>query len=255
MSGIENAPPPFAAPSPGLDAVIRVRRQSFSLGVDLMVDAGRVLVILGPNGAGKSTVLQTIAGAVDLEAGHIKVAGRVLDDRSSHVREPTSTRHIGFVFQDYLLFPHLTVEHNVAFGLRASGMPRAEAHERAATWLDRFGISALAHRRPSEISGGQAQRVALARALATDPGVLLLDEPLAALDVEVRDDVRADLAVHLREFPGVTVVVTHSLADATALADEVIVLEAGRVTQRGTVADLQREPATPYVARLVRAAD
>jgi len=251
MSGIANARPPLAAA--GLDAVIRVRRGDFALGVDLRVEAGAVLVVVGPNGAGKSTILLALAGAVDLDAGHIRVGGRVLDDHAARVHEPMARRNVGIVFQDYLLFPHLSVEHNVAFGLRARGMARAEAASRASEWLERFALAELAQRRPAEISGGQAQRVALARALATDPGVLLLDEPLAALDAEVRDDVRADLAQHLRAFGGVTVVVTHSLEDARVLADRVIVLEAGRVTQSGTVAELEASPATPYVARLVRA--
>jgi molybdate transport system ATP-binding protein len=154
------------------------------------------------------------------------------------------------VFQDYVLFPHLTVLENVAFGPRAAGRSRAEARDIAHDQLCRLGIAELAARRPGELSGGQAQRVALARALVVEPDALLLDEPLAALDVEVRADVRAELAEHLAAFTGVTIVVTHSLADARALSDFVVVLEGGQVTQRGTAADLVESPATPWITRL-----
>ena len=220
-----------------MKASVRVSRGSFELSVELAVQPGRTLALLGPNGAGKSTTLAALAGLVD-STGSITVNGRVLDD------VPTEHRRIGYVFQDYLLFPHLTVLQNVAFG-----STRAVALE----WLDRLGIADLAGRRPVGISGGQAQRVALARALATGPELLLLDEPLAALDVEVRDAVREELAGHLRDWGGLTIVVTHSLDDVTALADDVVVLENGAVTQRATVRELVREPATPYVRKLVAA--
>jgi molybdate transport system ATP-binding protein len=154
------------------------------------------------------------------------------------------------VFQDYVLFPHLSVRDNVAFAARMRG-PRTAARAAAGPWLERYGLAPLADRLPSELSGGQAQRVALARALAADPDVLLLDEPMSALDVELRDDMRAELASHVREFGGATVLVTHSPADAAALADAVLVLEGGRVTQRGTLAELAAEPATPYVRRML----
>jgi molybdate transport system ATP-binding protein len=218
-------------------ASLCVVRETFTLELDLAVQPGRTLALLGPNGAGKSTALSALAGLVE-SAGSITVNGRVLDEL------PTEKRRVGYVFQDYLLFPHLSVLENVAFGSN-----RAIAHE----WLDRLGIADLAAKRPLEISGGQAQRVALARALATAPELLLLDEPLAALDVEVRAAVREELAGHLRDWGGLTIVVTHSLDDVTALADDVVVLEHGRVTQRATVRDLVREPATPYVRKLVAA--
>ena len=214
------------------------------LEIDLTVTPGRTLALLGPNGAGKSSTLQAIAGLVEY-TGAVTLAGRTLDGL-----EPEH-RRVGYLFQDYLLFPHLSVIENVAFGPRAQGTPAAAARASAAEWLERLGVADLATRRPAELSGGQAQRVALARALCASPEALLLDEPLAALDVEVRADVREELARFLRSSDLPTVVVTHSFDDVAALADDVVVLERGRVTQRGTVRDLVREPATAYVARLV----
>ena len=220
-----------------MKASLHVSRGEFTLSLDLTVQPGRTLALLGPNGAGKSTALAALAGLV-ISTGSITVNGRVLDD------VPTEKRRIGYVFQDYLLFPHLSVLENVAFG-----SSRGVALE----WLDRIGIADLALKRPREISGGQAQRVALARALAASPELLLLDEPLAALDAEVRSSMREELAGHLRDWGGLTIVVTHSLDDVSALAADVVVLENGAVTQRATVRDLVREPATPYVRKLVAA--
>ena len=230
-----------------LAAQLRVERGAFGLELELAVEPGRTLALVGPNGAGKSTALGAIAGLVP-NAGTVRVGDRVLDEL------PVEQRRVGYVFQDYLLFPHLTVLENVAFGPRATGMPRARAREAASAWLARLDLAALAQRRPAQLSGGQAQRVALARALATDPDVLLLDEPLAALDVEIRADVRAELATHLADYAGLTIVVTHSLADVAALAHDVIVLERGKATQRGSLAELTAAPATPYVERLTRPA-
>ena len=211
-------------------------RGGFELDLDLHVEPGRVLALLGPNGAGKSTALAAIAGLVT-STGSITVGGRVLD----HL--PVEHRRIGFVFQDYLLFPHLTVLDNVAFGA---------TRETALDWLRRFDLLDLARVRPPQLSGGQAQRVALARALATDPDLLLLDEPLAALDVSIRDAIRDELAGHLRSLQIPTIVVTHDFEDVVALADDVIVIENGVATQRATVRELVQSPATPYVERLVR---
>lgn len=229
-----------------LTAQLRATRGAFTLDLDLAVDPGRTLALVGPNGSGKSTALGAIAGLLP-NAGTVRVGDRVLDEL------PVEQRRVGYVFQDYLLFPHLSVLENVAFGPRATGMPRVAAREAASAWLDRLDLTALAGRRPAQLSGGQAQRVALARALAADPEVLLLDEPLAALDVEVRADVRVELAAHLAHYAGLTIVVTHSLADVAALAHDVIVLERGRAAQRGSLADLAAAPATPYVRRLTSA--
>ncbi|CAN5247968.1 hypothetical protein BH11ACT4_BH11ACT4_15410 [soil metagenome] len=229
-----------------LDAELEVRRGSFELALSLAVEPGRTLALLGPNGAGKSTALAALAGIVD-SSGPVVLNGRHIDGL------PVEQRRVGYVFQDYLLFPHLTVLENVAFGPRAVGVRATAARASAGEWLERLGVSALSARRPGQLSGGQAQRVALARALAASPELLLLDEPLAALDVEVRDEVRSELARHLKEWGGLTIVVTHSFDDVAALADDVVVIERGRPTQRGTVRDLVAAPATSYVSRLVAA--
>jgi molybdate transport system ATP-binding protein len=223
---------------------LTVPREAFDVRAAFEVPAGRVLGIVGPNGAGKSSILAGLAGLVDA-AGTIRLGARDLGDL------PAERRGVGLVFQDFLLFPHLTVADNVAFAARTSGSWRV-ARAKTEPWLTRFDLTELAQRHPNALSGGQSQRVALARALAADPAVLLLDEPMASLDVEIRDAVRADLARHLREFGGPAIVVTHDREDAAALCDEVLVLERGRVVQRGTLAELAAAPATPWVARFAR---
>lgn len=226
----------------GLAADVRIPRDAFEVAADLAVPPGRVLAIVGPNGAGKSSVLAAVVGLVEAR-GSVR-----LDDREL-IGMPAERRDIGVVFQDLLLFAHLTVRDNVAFPQRVRLGGWAAARRAVEPWLDRLDLAGLADRHPARLSGGQAQRVALARALAAEPAALLLDEPMAALDVEIRDEVRADLARHLRAFGGPAVVVTHDRADAAALADEVLVLEAGRVVQRGSLADLAADPATPWIAR------
>jgi len=222
-----------------------VERPDFPIEAALSASAGRPLALVGPNGAGKSTLLQAIAGHVPIVSGSIRLGGREISQL------PAEARRVGVVFQDFLLFPHLTVADNVAYGLRMRGSRRASARAATLPWLERFELAALAARYPHELSGGQAQRVALARALAAEPEALLLDEPMASLDVEIRDEVRAELAGYLRDFAGPTVIVTHSAADATALAADIVVLERGTVTQRGTWDSLRAAPATSYVARLM----
>jgi molybdate transport system ATP-binding protein len=222
----------------------------FELDAELSVEPGEVLALLGPNGAGKSTALRVLAGLIPLDAGRIELDGQVLDDPVGDVLVPPERRSVGVVFQDYLLFPHLTALENVAFGLRARGIPRAQARETARGWLDRVGLTSHARLRPAALSGGQAQRVALARALATGPRVLLLDEPLAALDVGTRGEVRRDLRRHLAGFDGMCIVVTHDPVDAHALADRVVVVERGAVVQRGTLAEITAHPRSRYVAEL-----
>ena len=209
--------------------------------------------LLGPNGAGKTTVLRALAGLLPLAEGRVVLDGRLLEQagRERRVRVPAERRPVGVVFQDYLLFPHLGAVENVAFGLRSRGMRRAEARRVAAIWLERMGLAGVGDARPGTLSGGQQQRVALARALATDPRMLLLDEPLAALDVSIRAEVRRDLRRRLREFDGVNLLVTHDPLEAIALADRLIVIEGGRIVQAGTPAEVTERPRSAYVADLV----
>lgn len=236
-----------------MSAELRVRlvveRPDYPIEAELTAVPGRPLCLVGPNGAGKSTILQAVAGHVAIARGSV-----ILGDRDLTALAPEQ-RRVGVVFQDFLLFPHLSVADNVAYGLRMRGARRAAARAAALPWLERFDLESLATRLPSQLSGGQAQRVALARALAAEPAALLLDEPMAALDVEIRDGVRAQLAGHLRDFAGPTVIVTHSAADVAALAADVVVLERGAVTQRGSWESLRAAPATPYVRRLVQQRD
>ncbi|WP_336922498.1 ABC transporter ATP-binding protein [Aquipuribacter sp. SD81] len=234
-----------------LRADVRVRRGALDLAVDLGVAAGEVVVVVGPNGAGKSTLLQAVAGLVPLLAGRVECGGRVLDEPARGRHVPVPQRRVGHVFADHLLFPHLDVLDNVAFGLRAAGLPRARARDAARPWLARLDLTGLADRRAARLSGGQQQRVALARALAAGPDALLLDEPLAALDAGTRLLVRTELRHHLAEVGVPTVVVTHDPVDALVLGDRVVVLEGGRVVQAGAPRDVARAPRTDYVARLV----
>ena len=234
-----------------LDLDIQVRRGALDLQVAATVADGEVVAVLGPNGAGKTTLVDAIAGLCPIDAGRIVVDGVTVDDPVAGAFVPAEQRSVGVVFQDYLLFPRLRVIDNVAFGLRAAGASRHDARRAAGEVLVQLGAGDLADRRPRELSGGQAQRVALARALAPAPRVLLLDEPLAALDASTRVAVRAALRRTLTELGGARLLVTHDPVDALVLADRLIIIEAGRVTQRGRPADVAARPATDYVADLV----
>ncbi|MEU2402359.1 ABC transporter ATP-binding protein [Streptomyces pseudogriseolus] len=234
-----------APPSEGLDAHLVVERGSFRLDIALTAAPGDVVALLGPNGAGKTTALRALAGLAPLSDGHLRLDGTGL------ARTPPEARPVGVVFQDYLLFPHLTALDNVAFGPRCRGVGKSEARARAAAWLERMGLAGHTGAKPRRLSGGQAQRVALARALATDPRLLLLDEPLAALDARTRLEVRAQLRRHLADFEAVAVLVTHDPLDAMVLADRLVVVEHGRVVQEGAPADIARHPRTEYIAQLV----
>jgi molybdate transport system ATP-binding protein len=234
-----------------LAAQIRKRLGTLDLDVEFDVAPGEVVALVGPNGAGKSTVLRCLAGLEAIDDGRIALDGVVVDDPGHDVFVEPDQRPVGFVFQDYVLFEHLSVLENVAYGLRARGMAKAEARQRATQWLERMGLVDYGPDRPAMLSGGQAQRVGLARALATSPRVLLLDEPLAALDVGTRAVVRRDLRDHLATFDGMRLIVTHDPVDAHALADRVIVIEAGRVAQSGTLTEVTAHPRTRYVADLV----
>ena len=232
-----------------LSGRVVARRGELTVDVELAVGDGEVLAVLGPNGAGKSTLLRVLAGLLLPDGGHVEVDREIWDGDARHL--PAHRRSIGMVFQDHLLFPHLSITENVAFGLRARGAAKAAARAAAADWLDRVGLHGLGNRRPGELSGGQAQRAALARALAGEPRVLLLDEPLSALDARTRLTVRAELRRHLADYAGSAVLVSHDPVDAMALAGRVVVVEEGRVVQAGTPLEVSRRPRTDYVARLV----
>jgi len=234
-----------------LQAQLQATVGTFALDVDLSVAPGEVVALLGPNGAGKTSVLRALAGLMPIEAGRVTLDGLVLDEPAKAIRMPVEQRPIGMVFQDYLLFPHLSVLDNVAFGLRSRGVGRAAASEKARAWLERVGLEGEANRKPGSLSGGQAQRVALARALATDPALLLLDEPMAALDASTRVELRRELRRHLDSFRGVRLLVTHDPVEAMAMADRLVVLEHGRVLQAGSPAEVTQRPRSRYVADLV----
>jgi molybdate transport system ATP-binding protein len=240
-----------SAPVEGLVADAEVTRGGFTLRAAVTAAPGEVLAVLGPNGSGKSTLLAAVAGLVPLSAGRIRLGGVTLDDADSGTFVEAAQRPVGFVFQDYRLFPHLSVLDNVAFSPRVRGLGRAPSRAVAVEWLERLGLADLARRRPGDLSGGQAQRVALGRALAGDPALLLLDEPLSALDARTRLDVQTELKRHLADFAGPCLLVTHDPLEALVLADRLLVLEHGRVVQEGTPAEVARRPATEYVARLV----
>lgn len=236
----------------GLAARIQLQRGGLSLEVELDVDPGEVVALIGPNGAGKSTVLRVLSGLLAVDTGTVRLGDVVLDETEPHeVFVRPEARNVGVVFQDYLLFGHMNARENVAFGLRARGTRRIAARAVADRWLDRVGLADRAEAFPGELSGGQAQRVALARALAVEPSLLLLDEPLAALDAATRRDLRGELRRHLADFSGATVLVTHDAVDAYALADRVVVLDAGRVVQAGSIAEVTARPRSRFVAELV----
>jgi molybdate transport system ATP-binding protein len=240
---------------PGTDMTVHAdlaitRDSGFRLQVDLTIEAGDVVALLGPNGAGKTTALRALAGLLPLTHGHIRLDENIWDQPPG-LFVPAERRPIGVVFQDYLLFNHLSALDNVAFGLRARGTDRVRARTQARHWLDKVGLIDQVNTRPRALSGGQAQRVALARALATDPDLLLLDEPLAALDASTRVHIRSELGSHLREYPGHTLLVTHDPLDAMVLADHLVIVEDGVIVQTGPPGHVARQPRTDYVAHLV----
>jgi molybdate transport system ATP-binding protein len=228
-----------------LHARVRTTMGPSDLDVELDVPAGTTAAVVGPNGAGKTTLLRVLAGLHPLEDGDVVLDGRSLADVAPE------DRPVGYVFQDHLLFPHLSLAENVAFGLRSRGVERRAALRTAGGWLERVGLGGRDGERPRALSGGEAQRVALARALAPAPRLLLLDEPMAALDATTRQAMRRDLATFLRDHDGVRVLVTHDAVEAMALADRVHVLEGGRVVQAGTPAELTARPRSAFVADLV----
>ncbi|HUV10152.1 MAG TPA: ABC transporter ATP-binding protein [Acidimicrobiia bacterium] len=235
-----------------VDARIGIDFDQFSLDdVELRVEAGTTVAIVGPNGAGKSTIVHALAGTLPLHRGRITLGDRVVDDVTQRVFVPPAARSVGVVLQDSMLFPHLSVLENVAFGPRARGTARHTARRIAHEWLERLGVAAHAGKRPRALSGGQAQRVALARALATDPDFLLLDEPLSALDARTRPTIRRELMRHLADFLGTAIVVTHDAVEAMTLADQLVAIEGGRITQQGDATELRERPRSRYIADLV----
>ncbi len=228
---------------------LAVVRGDFTVRVPVVAEAGEVVALLGPNGAGKSTVLQLIAGLLAADDGSLELAGRRLSGPDT-APLPVSRRRISLMSQDPLLFPHLTAVENVAFGPRAQGTDRAGARVAARHWLDQMGLSAFADRRPAELSGGQRQRVAIARALAAAPDLLMLDEPLGALDVETAPEIRQLLRSRIRESGITTLLVTHDVLDAAVLADRVLVLDRGTVVDQGATGVVLAAPRSAFSARL-----
>lgn len=226
------------------------RSSGFDLELSISIPAGETVALLGPNGAGKSTAVAALAGLLPIERGRIVLGEITLDDPQVGSFVPPHQREIGVLFQDGLLFPHLSVLENVAFGLRQRGIQPEETRSRTKDWLRRMGLEGLERRRPRQLSGGEAQQVALARALVTEPKLLLLDEPLSALDVTTRTRLRRKLAEHLEGFPGPRLLITHDPTEAFVLADRVHVIEAGIVTQAGTAEDIRLRPRTRYAADL-----
>lgn len=235
----------------GLYADLAVDLGSLHLRALLTVAAGDTVAVLGPNGAGKTTVLRTLAGLHRVDRGCIRLAGVVLDGGGDGAWVPPERRPVGLVSQDDLLFPHLSAVDNVAFGLRAGGRRRRAARAEAQECLARVGLADVAQLRPAELSGGQAQRVALARALVLQPGLLLLDESLSALDATSRAATRRELRRVLDDYDGSCVLVTHDAVDALALADRLLILEGGRVVQQGTPAEVVAKPRSTFAADLV----
>jgi iron(III) transport system ATP-binding protein len=253
--------------------------------VSINVDPGTFLVLLGPSGSGKTTLLRCLAGIEKVSTGTISIGGRVVASGlhgsaaggrggtaggrggtaggrggtaggrggtaggrgGTHI--PPDRRDLSMVFQDYALWPHLSAADNVAFALRRRHLPRAQCRSLAAAMLDRVGLGALAARYPNQLSGGEQQRVALARALIADTGLILCDEPLSNLDADLRERMRVEISTLVREAAATTVYITHDQAEAFALADQVGVLENGRLVQQGTPEEIYTEPATPFVAR------
>lgn len=244
----------------GMSAHVVVAREHFAVDVALEVQPGETVAVMGPSGAGKSTLLQALAGLVPLTAGEITVDGRIVDRVAApRVRTEPMGRGVVLLGQEARVFPHLSVRENVAFGPRAGGVDARTARASADEWLARVGLPGSGDRMPRELSGGEGQRVAVARALAASPRVVLLDEPLVALDPETAGEIRRMLRDQLAGTT--TIAVTHDAADAVALADRLIIVESGRVTQSGPVREVLAAPASGFVAsiagvnRLVGVAD
>jgi len=234
-----------------LQATLASRLGAFALDVDISVARGSVLVVVGESGSGKTTLLRLLAGLLRPERGRIAMDGASWFDSDAGGFVPAPARPIGYVAQDYALFPHLTAAENIEFGLRAIGMAKRERQRRAGEALARLNIGPLAARRPRELSGGQQQRVAVARALVLEPSLLLLDEPLSALDVPSRRGVRVELRKLLASLSCATVYVTHHPTEALVFGESIAVLESGRISQCGTRDDLIHRPRSAFAAEFL----
>lgn len=234
-----------------LTALFDTHLGTFHLTATLEAESGKTTVLLGESGSGKSTILRLLAGLLSLEKGRIVVDGISYVDTEKHLVVPPQERPFGYVFQDYVLFPHLSVFENVAFGLRAQHIARTVIRDRVEHVLAQVQLSGLQGRRPAQLSGGQQQRVALARALVLQPELLLLDEPLSALDIQTRRETRQELRRILTEAGITTLLVTHDYLDALVFGHQIVVLDHGQVIQQGSQQDLMERPQSSYVAELV----
>jgi molybdate transport system ATP-binding protein len=212
-----------------LRAHINVTYPSLTVDIRLEAKQGEIIGLTGHNGSGKTTILRAIAGLRPIDEGTITINGVMVDSPLEKTFVPPDKRSIGFVFQDYRLFPHLSAVENIAFGLRSRGVNKQQARDSAEGWMERIGLSGIGHHRPNALSGGQAQRVAIARALITQPAVLLLDEPFAALDETSRPTMRSDLVRYLADFRGVAILVSHDAVDIEALATTSLPIADGRI--------------------------
>lgn len=238
--------------TPAIDASIGFCRGELALDLSFSVERGEVVALVGPNGAGKTTLLRILAGLERISSGRLVVAGVVVDQRDPEIHVDPANRPVGMLFQNRALFSGMSVADNVAFGLRSRGESRATAKASAMRWLERMGLDGLGDVRPGRLSGGEAQRVALARALAVDPRVLLLDEPLTAVDAGARPPLRDLLRRHLAELDGACVIVSHDPADIRAIAHRVLVIENGRIVQSGTTDEVLGNPTCDYARALAR---
>ncbi len=233
-----------------LSVQVKKRLREFSLEIQFDAMPGETLVIIGPSGCGKTTSLNIIAGLVEPDEGRIALGDRVLFDAAAATSMPTERRSIGYVFQDFALFPHMTIAENVAYGLRARRRPKREITAKVDEVLGLLGINHLKARRPGALSGGERQRVAVARAVACDAEILLLDEPLGSLDAQTRNHVRGELQRMLRLIGRIAIMVTHDYVDALTFGSRICVLDRGRVLQMGTREQLLLHPKSRFVAEL-----
>jgi molybdenum ABC transporter ATP-binding protein len=233
-----------------LSVQVRKALREFELEIAFDVSPAETLVIIGPSGCGKTTTLNIIAGLLEPDDGHVSLKGQPLWDAKARVDVPTEQRRVGYVFQDFALFPHMTVADNVAYGLRARKAPKASVAGKVEEALGLLGIQHLRQRKPGQLSGGERQRTALARAIACDAEILLLDEPLGSLDAQTRNQVRGELQRLLRLVHRIVIMVTHDYIDALTFGDRICVLDRGKVLQTGSRLELLRHPKSRFVAEL-----